>query len=323
MLDGNENSVSVLTRSFFLKYKMLLVLLALVAFLSAASDVFLTTRNITNVLRQISINAILGIGVTYVILTGGIDLSLGSIVAFSGVISTAVVKHGGHDWVFIGLLCGIAAGIACGLVSGALVSILKAPAFVATLAMMTAIRGFALMFTDGRPVTGFDSGFLQLGQGEILFLPTPVAVLILVLVVSAFILSYTRFGRYIYAVGGNAEAARVSGVSVKSVITSAYVICGACAGLAGVILASRINAGQPVSGQGSELDAIAAVVIGGTSLSGGVGGVFGTIVGALIIGVINNGLNLMEVSSYWQQVFKGVIIGVAVVIDIWTNRKKS
>jgi ribose/xylose/arabinose/galactoside ABC-type transport system permease subunit len=302
---------------------MLFVLLGLVVFLSIASDVFLTTRNIANVLRQISINSILGIGVTFVILTGGIDLSLGSIVALSGVISTAIVKSGGSNWIVVGLLCGILSGAVCGLISGTLVAALRAPAFVATLAMMTIIRGFALMFTDGRPIVGFDSGFLHFGQGELWFMPTPVAILLIVLLTSAFILSFTRFGRYIYAVGGNVEAARVSGISVKSVIASAYTICGACAGLGGVILASRINAGQPVSGQGSELDAIAAVVIGGTSLSGGVGSVIGTIVGALIIGVINNGLNLMEVSSYWQQVFKGVIIAAAVVIDIWTNKKKS
>ena len=306
--------------SLLMKHKMLLVLLAMVIFLSLASEFFLTQRNITNVLRQISINSILGIGVTYVILTGGIDLSLGSIVALSGVISTSVVLAGGPGSIYLGLLCGILVGAACGMVSGITISIFKAPAFVITLAMMTIIRGFALMFTDGRPVSGFDSGFLRFGQGIIWFIPTPVAILMLVLLISIFILSFTQFGRHVYAVGGNSEAARVSGINVRSVITLAYTICGACAGLGGVILASRINAGQPVSGQGSELDAIAAVVIGGTSLSGGVGGVGGTIIGALIIGVINNGLNLMEVSSYWQQVVKGLIIATAVIIDLVTNR---
>jgi len=308
--------------SLLMKHKMLLVLAALVIFLSIASDAFLAPMNITNVVRQISINGILAIAVTFVILTGGIDLSLGSIVALSGVISTSIVLQGGPDYIFLGLLGGVLVGAACGLVSGSIISIFKAPAFVVTLGMMTILRGLALMYTNGRPVVGFDSSFLVFGQGFVGFVPMPVAILILVFIVSLFVLMFTRFGRHIYAVGGNPEAARVSGVNVTMVKALAYVISGALAGLGGVILASRINVGQPVAGMGSELDAIAAVVIGGTSLSGGTGSVAGTIVGALIIGVINNGMNLMGVSSDWQQVILGVIIIVAVLIDITANRKK-
>lgn len=308
--------------AFLMKYKMLFVLLVMVIFLSLATDVFLTPANITNVLRQISINAILALGVTFVILTGGIDLSLGSIVAFSGVISTSIVLHGGPNFVFLGLLGGVLVGAGCGFISGAVVSIFKAPAFVVTLGMMTVLRGFALMFTDGRPVVGFDRGFLVFGQGFVSFVPMPVAIALVVFLICLFVLAMTKFGRHIYAVGGNPEAARVSGINVKSVKTLAFTISGACAGLGGVILASRINVGQPAAGAGNELDAIAAVVIGGTSLTGGLGGVVGTIVGALIIGVINNGMNLMEVSSYWQQVIKGLIIVIAVIIDILANRKK-
>lgn len=319
-LEKERSSSAIL--ALLLRYKMVFVLLAMVVFLSLATDVFMTPTNVTNVLRQISINAILALGVTFVILTGGIDLSLGSILAFSGVISTSIVLYGGPDFIILGLLGGILVGAGCGFISGLVVSIFKAPAFVITLAMMTILRGFALMFTDGRPVVGFDSGFLFFGQGFISFVPMPVAIAFIVFIISFFVLEMTKFGRHIYAVGGNPEAAMVSGINVKTVKTLAFTISGACAGLGGVILASRINVGQPAAGAGSELDAIAAVVIGGTSLSGGNGGAVGTVVGALIIGVINNGMNLMEVSSYWQQVIKGVIIALAVIVDIMANRKK-
>lgn len=296
------------------KYGLILALLLAIVFLSIVSDAFLTFTNLMNVLRQVSINGILAVGMTLVILTAGIDLSIGSLMAVSAVIAASIVAQS-PDALLLALLAGAAAAGVLGGTSGMMSAKLNVAPFVATLAMMTIARGIALIYTNGRPIV-IDSPALKfLGQGYIGPVPVPVVIFIAVVAIVSVLLYRTKFGRYIFAVGGNENAARVSGIRVDRVKIAVYAINGLLAGLAGILLASRISSGQPNSGMGYELDAIAAVVIGGTSLFGGRGSMMGTIVGVLIIGVINNGLNLLDVSSYWQQIVKGLIIAGAVVID--------
>ena len=278
---------------------------------------FATTGNLINVARQISINGILAVGVTYVLLTGGVDLSLGSVVALAGVVAATLARPGEYP-LAVPILLGILAGAACGAVNGVVVTWGKVAPFIATLGMMTVARGLALVLSGGRPVSNVSPAFARLG-GDFAGIPVPVLVLGGVAAGSWLFLTNTRLGRYVYAVGGNENAARAAGISVARVKLFAYTTCGAMAGLAGVVLAARITAGQPNAGVAYELDAIAAVVIGGTSLSGGVGGIGGTILGALLMGVINNGLDLLNVSSYYQQIVKGgIIIGA-----VWLDRRNK
>jgi len=284
------------------------------AALALAHPSFLTAPNLVNLVRQISINGILAVGVTWVLLTGGVDLSLGSLVALTGVTAAMLARPDEYP-MLVPLAAGVLAGAACGAVNGALVTRLRVAPFIATLGMMTAARGLALVVSGGKPVSNLSREFTRLGSADLLGVPVPALVLAAVALVSWVCLNNLRLGRYVYAVGGNQEAARASGIRVNRVKTAAYVICGALAGLAGVVLAARITTGQPNAGLGYELDAIAAVVIGGTSLSGGVGGIGGTLLGALLMGVINNGLDLLNVSSYYQQIVKGVIIVGAVALD--------
>jgi inositol transport system permease protein len=294
-----------------------IALAILMAVLSIARPAFLSPANLINLLRQISINGILAVGVTYVLLTGGVDLSLGSVVALTGV----VAAHLAHpaELPALAVLAGILAGGVCGAVNGFVITRGRVAPFIATLGMMTAARGLALLASGGRPVSNLAEGFTRIGSGDVASIPVPVLVLFAVALVSRVVLRNMRLGRRIYAVGGNEHAARASGVNVRAIKMWAYTICGALAGLAGVVLAARITTGQPNAGIGYELDAIAAVVIGGTSLNGGVGGVGGTILGALLMGVINNGLDLLNVSSYYQQVVKGAII----VGAVWLDRSKD
>ncbi|SDE10496.1 inositol transport system permease protein [Paenibacillus sp. UNCCL117] len=296
------------------KYGLIVILLLAVIALSIVSDAFLTVTNIMNVLRQVSINGILAIGMTFIILTAGIDLSIGSMMAVSAVIAASIVNVN-PDLAVVALLAGMLASGVLGGVSGTMSAKLNVAPFVATLAMMTIGRGIALIYTNGRPIVIDSPSFKFLGQGYIGPVPFPVVLFVAVAVLMSIVLYKTKFGRYIYAVGGNENAAHISGIRVSRVKIWVYIINGLLAGLAGAMLASRISSGQPNSGMGYELDAIAAVVIGGTSLFGGRGSMLGTIVGVLIIGVINNGLNLLDVSSYWQQIIKGVIIAGAVILD--------
>ncbi len=301
-------------RGWLPQYSLILALLILCGVLALSSPAFLTGRNILTVFRQISINAVLAMGVTYVILAGGIDLSLGSVVALTGVLS-ATFAHPDTYPLFVPVLMGLGAGVIVGLVNGLIVTRAQVAPFIVTLGMMTIARGAALVLSQGRPVSQLSDAFNALGGADVAGIPVPVLILGAVFLISQVILSRTTFGRYIYAVGGNEDAARASGIHVNRVKLAAYAICGGLAGLAGIIQAARINTGQPNAGIAYELDAIAAVVIGGTSLSGGMGGVGGTLLGALIIGVINNGLDLLNVSSYYQQIIKGVIIIGAVTLD--------
>ncbi len=296
------------------KYGLLIAFAVLCVVLSMRSPAFLTVQNGINVLRQISINAILAIGVTYVILTGGIDLSLGSVLALTGVLA-ATFAHPGTYPLVVPLAIGILGGVLIGILNGIVITRFRVAPFIVTLGMMTIARGGALIASKGRPVSNLSDAFNFIGNGNLLGVPIPVLLLAGVFGISYFVLRRTTFGRYVYAVGGNEEAARASGIGTQRVKIAAYAICSGLAGLAGIIQASRITTGQPNAGISYELDAIAAVVIGGTSLSGGVGTITGTLLGALLIGTLNNGLDLLNVSSYYQQVVKGLIIIGAVILD--------
>jgi ribose/xylose/arabinose/galactoside ABC-type transport system permease subunit len=295
-----------------------IALAALMIGLAAVKPNFLTLGNLINLVRQISINGILAVGVTYVLLTGGVDLSLGSMVALTGVIAAMFAHPDQYGWV-LPVIIGIVAGACGGAINGLLVTRGRMAPFVVTLGMMTSARGLALLLSGGRPVSNLDPAFTRIGSGDFAGIPAPTWILLAVAAGSHVFLRNMRLGRHVYAVGGNEHAARASGVAVGWVKMVCYTICGAMAGLAGVVLASRITTGQPNAGIGYELDAIAAVVIGGTSLNGGTGSVSGTILGALLIGVINNGLDLLNVSSYYQQIIKGLII----VGAVWLDRSKK
>ncbi|ARK85504.1 sugar ABC transporter permease [Burkholderia pseudomallei] len=282
-----------------------IVFVALCVVLAFASPYFLTWRNWSDILRQTSINGILAIGMTYVILTKGIDLSVGSVLALA-----------------VSLAAGVACGAALGAINGVAIARLNVPPFVATLGMLSVARGVTYIANDGSPVANLPDDYLSLGIGRLGPLGMPVLIFAGVALACWWVLRYTTYGRYLYAVGGNEKSARTSGIGVRKVVFSVYVVSGALAGLAGMILAARTTSALPQAGASYELDAIAAVVIGGTSLSGGQGGVVGTLFGALLIGVINNGLNLLGVSSYYQQIAKGLIIVLAVLIDVARKQQR-
>jgi len=296
-------------------------LAVLCAVLWALTPHFLTVSNLLNIAPQTSINAIVAVGMTFVIISGGIDLSVGSIVALAGVALGAMLQTGYP--LPVALAAALAAGTACGMLNGALVSVGGLPPFIATLGMMSAARGTALVFTEGRPISGFDDGFRVLATGSIGFVPAPVVVMILVYVVAHLVLTQTTFGRYTYAIGGNEEATRLSGVAVRFHKTLIYGTSGLISGVAAIVLTARLNSAQPIAGMMYELDAIAATVIGGTSLMGGQGTLAGTLVGALIMGVLRNGLNLLGVSSFLQQIVIGVVIVSAVLVDTMLKRHKE
>jgi ribose/xylose/arabinose/galactoside ABC-type transport system permease subunit len=281
------------------------------------SPYFFTSENILNVTLQISITAIIAVGMTFVILTEGIDLSVGAIVALSGVITTSMLKLDFPPGIVfpLAILSGLLLGALAGTLAGIFITRFNIAPFIITLALMTIGRGAAYMYTDGRPVWGLPEQFSFIGNGRILALPVPTIIMILIYVAAYIVLKHTRFGRYVYAVGGNKEASRLAGINSNSVLIRVYVICGTLAALSGILLASRMNSGQPNSGLSYELDVIAAVVVGGTSLQGGRGSIIGTFLGALLIGILRNGLNLMNVNSYVQQVIVGVVILLAVLMD--------
>lgn len=281
--------------------------------LTLLSDNFLTVSNLLNVLRQVSINAIIACGMTMVILTAGIDLSVGSVLALGSAI-TAGLSAGGTN-PLLAILAGLGVGALVGFVNGAMVTKGAVPAFVATLGTMAIARGLTLVYTGGRPITGLPSAIQFIGTGYLGPIPVPIVIMAIVAVLVYIFLRHTPYGRYLYAVGSNPEAARFAGIPVNRVLRIAYVLTGILSVLAGMILIGRLNSAQPTAGQSFEMDAIAAVVLGGTSLAGGQGGVAGTLVGALIIGILENGLNLLKVPSFWQQVAKGAVILGAVLLD--------
>jgi ribose transport system permease protein len=301
--------------AFASRFGSLAGLVVLGAILAILSPDFLTLSNLMNVLNQVSLNGLVAVGMTFVILTGGIDLSVGSILALTGVLLAAMLKGGAPD--FLAILAALALGTVFGLANGAAVARFRLQPFIATMAFMTIFRGATFVFTQGKPITGLgDEGlFAGIGRGDIAGIPWSGLLLLACLGAAVFVLSRTVYGKSVYAVGGNAEAARLSGLAVRTTQASVYAISGFFAALAGVVLTSRLDSAQPLAGQSYELDAIAAVVLGGTSLSGGRGLMIGTLVGALIIGVLNNGLNLLEVSSFYQQIVKGAVILLAVLAD--------
>ena len=299
-------------RPFFQRYGLLLSFGLLCLALTLLSDRFLTPNNLTNVLRQSTINGIISVGMMMVILTRGIDLSVGSVLALTAVVMADAVT-GGAGWA-AALLLGTALGGVLGVVNGTVVTRLRVPPFIATLGMMVFARGLALTYTEGRPITGLDPSFRFLGTGFVGSIPMPIVLAAIVFAAAYVLLNHTRFGRYIYAIGDNEMAARLSGIGVKRYIAFVYAAAGAMAALAGSIEIARLNSAQPTLGQGYEFDAIAAVVVGGTSFEGGEGTLWGTLLGVLFIAVLNNGLNLLNVPSFYQDVVKGAVIAVALLI---------
>jgi ribose/xylose/arabinose/galactoside ABC-type transport system permease subunit len=296
-------------------------LFLLCALLSFLSPFFWTVSNLLNVMEQTAINAVVAVGMTFVSLSGGIDLSVGSLVALSGVVMADRLMAG---WpLTLAILAGLITGALAGLCSGLLITRGKLPPFIATLGMMSVARGAALLFTEGRPISGFSESLRSLSTGRVLGVPVPVLLTVLLYALAVVVLNRTRFGRYVYAIGGNEEATRLSGVAVGFHKTLVYVLSGGTAALASVLLTARLNSAQPIAGMMYELDAIAAVVIGGTSLTGGAGTLGGTLIGALTMGVLRNGLNLLGISSFLQQIVIGMVIIIAVLVDSLVKSKRT
>lgn len=317
---GNENKLITFIRENLGIIIALFALCLLLSLLPSTAKSFLTSQNIFNVLRQISTNMLIACGMTMVIILGGIDLSVGSVIALSGVIAAGCVSRYSLP-LSLALMAGVLVGGVIGTFNGYIICKTTIPPFIVTLATMNVARGLAKVYTGGSPVRVVTKEWQFVGAGYLGAVPVPVVIMIAVIVMTVLIMNKTKLGRHIYAVGGNTQAAVFSGIKVAKVKFIVHMYIGFMAGLAGVILASRMYSGQPTAGEGAEMDAIAAVVVGGTSMSGGAGKIGGTIIGALIIGVLNNGLNLMNVNSFWQDVVKGIVILLAVFIDYIRNKK--
>lgn len=314
------------------RFAPLIFLAILVVILSILRPNFLSPFNVFNVMRQIAFIGIIAVGMTFVILTAGIDLSVGSLLAFAGIVCASVAKGSrslleggvtdpGGIRVLLAALAAIGVGLLIGLLQGSLIARAGIPAFIVTLGGLGAWRGATLLWSEGQPISSFSDDFKRWGQGFVGPVPIPVIIFLALVIVGQIVLKYTQYGRWIYALGGNPEASRLSGLNVKALITSVYVISGFCAGLAGFLLTSRLNSAEQVAGQGYELQAIAAVVIGGTSLFGGQGGMIGTLIGAMLIGVLNNGLVILNVSPYYQPIVIGAIVVLSVYIDQLAKRR--
>jgi ribose/xylose/arabinose/galactoside ABC-type transport system permease subunit len=298
------------------EYGIFIAFLLICITLTIISPQFLTISNWSIIFTQVAINALLAFGVTFVIITGGIDLSIGSIVAVSGIV-VATLGHPDQFPLIVPILGGLLMGLFIGILNGFLITKSKIAPFIVTLGIMTIGRGVALILSNGRPISNLSESFNFIGSGEILGIPFLIIILVIVFSICSIVLKKTVFGRYVYAVGGNEQAAWASGINVNQVKMAVYALCGLLSGLAGILLTSRITTGQPNAGVGFELDAIAAAVIGGTSTTGGIGTITGTLFGVILIGVLNNGLDLLNVSSYYQQVAMGIIIIGAVLLDSW------
>lgn len=296
------------------KFSALFGLVGLCIIMSLISDVFFTRGNLLNILSQIAVMSVIASGSTFVILTGGIDLSVGSIMGLCGVLSAGVLKSAGNVPASIAMC--LVVGCVLGLINGYLIAYQKIPAFVATLGMMSIARGFCFIYTKGRPISIFPDSFRFFGSGHLGDVPVIAIEVVLVFLLAWYVLRMRPFGRYIYSIGSNEDATRLAGINTNFYKMMAYAISGVLCGLAALLFIGRINSGHPLSGNGYELNAIAAVVIGGTSLSGGRGSIMGTAIGSLIMGVISNGLNLMNVDAFWQGVVLGVVIILAVLVDI-------
>jgi ribose transport system permease protein len=319
-----------LIRKILLKGGPIVALFFLIIYLSFATPYFFTVGNFLNIIRQSSINAILAVGQTMVIISAGIDLSVGAVLALSASMSAVAVSYWGLN-LSVGILLGLGTGALIGFITGVIITKGRIPDFIATLAMMTTARGLALILTQGLPVPShftalklvgyLPQGLIWLGSGDILGIPVPALVIVVITILGWLILTSTTLGRAIYAVGGNREAARISGISFVRTKIIVYTIMGLLTGVAGIVLTGRLNSANALMADGAELQSIAAVVIGGTNLFGGEGGVFGSVIGAFIMGVLGNGLNLLNVSAFWQRVILGLIIVGVVVFDQWRRRR--
>jgi len=310
-----ETRVSIKDR--LIQQKTLIALVVMIVIVSFLNPNFFTTGNVLNILRQTAINAIMAVGMTLVILTAGIDLSVGSVLALCGAIGASLIAAEMPVPLAVGAALG--AGALLGATSGVIIAKGKVQAFIATLVSMTLVRGLTLVYTDGRPIsTGFTDtadSFAFIGTGYLFGIPMPIWIMAITFGAAWYLLNHTRLGRYIYALGGNEEATKLSGINVDTIKISVYAIAGFLSALSGLIVTSRLSSAQPTAGYGYELDAIAAVVLGGTSLMGGKGTIMGTLLGALIIGFLNNALNLLDVSSYYQMIAKALVILLAVLVD--------
>ncbi|MDX1284057.1 MAG: ribose ABC transporter permease [Draconibacterium sp.] len=318
-------------KHYLIKFQSIIALMLMCIVLSFLTDRFLTGENAWNVMRQISVNVVISVGMTLVILTGGIDLSVGSILAISGAVTAGMLKFGAElpsMNIFIGftligaLVGGTLVGTFLGWFNGFTITKFKVPPFVATLAMLTIARGLTMLWTGGFPITGLGENMAFIGTGWFLGIPMPVWISAVIVLAAVVLTKKTVLGRHIYAIGGNEKAAELSGLKIKKVKMIVYAIAGALSAVGGIIVTSRLDSAQPNAGFGFELDSIAAVVIGGTSLSGGKGTIMGTVQGALIIGILNNGLVLLNVSPFWQQVIKGLVILLAVVIEKLNSKEE-
>lgn len=313
------------------KYGIVVVLILMVVGISIIAPSFFTPNNIFNVLTQSSIYGIMSLGITLVIISKGIDLSVGSILALAGVVSASLAQMDVAGKIFpnlpvlpiiIPILVALIVGALCGVINGALIAKTHIPAFIATLGMMTVARGLALIFTQGKPVSNMNPAYALIGGKVFGFIPVPVLIYIIMIIITSILLNKTKFGKTVYAIGGNSNAATVSGVKVERNLIKIYAYCGLLSGIAAVVFAGRVGSVHPGAATGYELTAIAATTIGGTSHSGGIGTVWGAVIGALVLGVLRNGLTLLGVHAYWQQVIEGIIIVVAVIIDMRKNRAK-
>ncbi len=312
------------------KYGTILIFLGIVVIASFLNEYFLTVSNLTNILRQVVVVCLLAFGVTFIIILAHIDVSLGSVLALTGTMAAVVMQKTNN--VFFAIVVALAMGIVVGLFDGYVITTFNIPAFIATLAMTTVARGTILLITSGRTISGIElasgekigglGSFSWIGQGFVGPVPFSIIILLVVMLISWILLMKTKFGRQVYAVGGNERAALASGINTKKVVRLAFIYNGILTAIAGIVFMARSNSGQPAGGLAYEFDAITAVVVGGTSLMGGTGTIVGTLLGAMIVGVINNLLNLMGVSSYWQQIVKGLIILIAVILDVKTKTAK-
>ncbi|MBF9014613.1 MULTISPECIES: ABC transporter permease [unclassified Oceanispirochaeta] len=322
-LKQNKYSISRSGIVQFIRENMgiLIGLTLLCVILAFQSPVFLSKNNVLNVLRQVATNLYIACAMTMIIILGGIDLSVGSIIALSGVVTGGMMAFDGASLVFA-VICGLAVGLLVGGFNGYVISTTTIPPFIVTLATMNIARGAAYVYTGGQPIRVMSDSFNFIGAGYLGEIPMPIIYLVAIVLLSVFIMSKSKLGRHIYAVGGNHQAALFSGIKTKRVTFFAYTFSGLMAAIAGIVLASRMFSGQPTAGQGAEMDAIAAVVLGGTSMSGGAGKIGGTVIGALVIGVLSNGLNLMGINSFWQYIVKGVVILIAVYVDCFKKKTK-
>ena len=303
------------------KYGIGIILIAIVIIAAFMSPAFLTVSNLTNVLRQVAVITLLGFGSTFILITGEINVAYDTVIALIGCASVMVVVSTGS--VFLAVITALILGGFLGAFYGFFVTRFNVPAFIVGLALSSIAEGAVLVLTNATAITGLSNEFKFFGQGYVGFIPFPVLLVIVFLLTTWYVLSQTKFGRHVYAVGGNRKAAEASGISSKKTVMLVFVIDGIITGVASIVFMGRLGSGQPTAGTGYCFDAITAVVVGGTSLSGGYGGVTGTIIGACVIGVINNIMNLVNVNSYWQSIVKGIIILAAVVIDVVTKKKSN